>query len=103
MAYTPEAWQDLEAKVLKGPIMEKGVIQFVRFFMSGAVDCQVDGQGRILIPPNLREHAFLNKDILFVGMMTWIELWDVGQWNRVAPQDGSQIDEMRQTMSRLGW
>lgn len=102
VAYPPDEWRSLEEKVLKYPSMNKSVNQFLRFYISGAVDCAVDGQGRILIPANLREHATLNKEVLFVGLLNKIELWDVQQWGLAFPRDEAQIGEIRQAMAQLG-
>ncbi|MBI4715306.1 MAG: division/cell wall cluster transcriptional repressor MraZ [Nitrospirae bacterium] len=102
VAFPPEEWRVLEDKVLKFPSMNQHVSKFLRFFISGAEPCPVDGQGRILIPPTLRRHAALNKEVMFVGLLNKIELWDVAQWNQTFPRDETQIQEIRQAMADLG-
>jgi MraZ protein len=100
VAYPPRAWQELEEKVLKYPSMHPHVSYFKRFFISGAVDCALDAQGRILIPPSLREHAALSKEVLFVGLLDKIEIWDVERWNQSIPREG--MEEIRKAMADLG-
>ena len=51
------------------------------FFFSGAFFTEVDKQGRILIPPSLREYAGLNKEVTILGAATRAEIWDISRWN----------------------
>jgi len=60
-AYSLEEWSNLEAKLRSLPFTDKDVRAFVRFFFAGAAEVEVDKQGRILIPQNLREYAGLEK------------------------------------------
>ena len=59
--------------------------RFRRLYLSAAVECEIDKQGRILIPPGLREHAELDKDVLWAGMGRTAELWAKEHW-RAAQQ-----------------
>ena len=74
------AWDRLEETVQALPLSKSRGIQ--RFFFSGAVDVETDKQGRILIPPPLREHAGLTKDVTFIGTSTRVEIWDTERWTR---------------------
>ena len=61
--------------------------------MAGAVECEIDKQGRILIPQVLRNFAKLNKDVLLVGVGTKIEIWDKDIWEQNETNDIEQIAE----------
>jgi MraZ protein len=50
--------------------------------MGGAVDCPMDGQGRILIPQSLRSHARIDKDVILIGMLTKVEIWSKEVWEQ---------------------
>jgi MraZ protein len=66
-----------------------------RLYVSGAVECDIDDSGRILIPPSLREHANLQKEVLWAGAGKYAELWDKAAWK----QQLEITDEQRQDMS----
>lgn len=55
-----------------------------RVIFAPAMECAMDKQGRVLIPPTLRDHAGLGKDIIFIGMQRKIEVWDAAVWSKVS-------------------
>ncbi len=71
--YDNEEWKRFEEKLRSLPITNKEARQFVRFFLAGATEAEVDKQGRILIPNVLREFAELTKDVVLVGVGSRIE------------------------------
>ena len=68
--YPPDAWQAFEEKLQSLPLTNKNSRQFARFFLAGAASCEVDKQGRILLPQVLREFAGLEKEVVMVGLPT---------------------------------
>ncbi|SFA80253.1 MraZ protein [Acetitomaculum ruminis DSM 5522] len=78
--YQKNEWKVFEEKLKKLPLTKKSSRQFVRFFMAGACECDVDKQGRVLIPVNLREYANIDKDIVIVGVINKIEIWNQQTW-----------------------
>ena len=55
---------------------------FARFFLAGAISVEVDKQGRILLPSNLREFAQLDKDVILAGVGSRVEIWNKDVWDK---------------------
>jgi len=70
--------------------------------MSGAVDCNIDGQGRVLIPPTLREYAKLEKDIVLAGMLKNIEIWSKDRFEERMKLAAAEIDKCADFIADLG-
>ena len=81
-AYPMRAWEDLEAKIAALPQFDTNVVAFRRRYLSAAVECDLDKQGRILVPPSLRDHAGLVKEVLWAGMGQTAELWSRERWSQ---------------------
>lgn len=78
--YSLKEWAVLEEKLKKLPLTSKEARTFLRFFFAGASECEVDKQGRVLIPQNLREYAGIQKEVFIIGVMTRIEIWSEDNW-----------------------
>jgi len=89
--YPLEEWEKLEKKISGLPMMQKEVKDFMRFLLSSATECELDKQGRILIPPPHREHAMVTKNVMLVGIIDKIEIWDTGTWEARNSQNGDTI------------
>ena len=99
-AYSLNEWANFEEKLKALPLAQKNARNFVRFFLSGAVECEIDKQGRFLIPSNLREAAKLEKDAVIVGVGTRLEIWDKEKW--VKCDEEISADEIAENMTMLG-
>jgi MraZ protein len=100
--YSVEEWSVLEAKLKTLPLTSKDARAFVRFFFSGATECEVDKQGRILVPGNLRDYAGLEKDVAVIGVATRVEVWDSEKWNNYNGDDNIGPDAIAEKMEALG-
>ncbi len=78
--YPLQEWAMLGQKLKALSFTKSDARAFMRFFFSGAVECEVDRQGRILIPNNLREHARLKRDVVVIGVSTRVEIWSQEVW-----------------------
>jgi MraZ protein len=76
VAYTLPEWIAFEERLSKLPQFDRAVQKLKRIYVSGAVECEIDDSGRILIPPTLREYAKLKKEVLWAGQGKYAELWD---------------------------
>ena len=79
-AYPMDEWEILEQKLKKLPLTKKDARAFTRFFFSGAVECEVDKQGRINIPGPLRNYAALEKECVVIGVSNRVEFWAEDKW-----------------------
>ena len=91
--YPLEEWEKLEDKIRNLPTMKKEVKDFMRFLLASATECELDKQGRVLIPPALREHAGIAKNVMLVGIIDKIEIWDAKAWEARNTQNGDKINE----------
>ena len=92
-------WQAFAEKLRSLPMIDKEVRQFTRFFLAGAT-CEVDKQGRILIPSVLREFADITKDAVLIGVGSRIEIWSKDRWEgTVTYQD---MEDISKHMVELG-
>ena len=101
--YTKEDWQKFEENLRTLPLTNKDARKFTRFFLAGAAEMEVDKQGRILIPSVLREFAALEKDVVFVGVGSRIEIWNRAGWDESISGYDDDMDEVAENMDSLGF
>jgi MraZ protein len=91
--YPLEEWERLEEKIKTLSMIKQEVKDFRRFLLSSATECELDKQGRILIPPSHREHAGITKNVMLVGIIDKVEIWDATAWEARNSQNGDKIGE----------
>ena len=97
-AYPVREWEQLELALSKRNPLEPGVKTLMRLYVASAQECPLDKLGRLVIPPSLRAHAGLDKDVVWAGMVKVIELWSREGWARAqeeARREASSADVMR--------
>ncbi|MCC6712091.1 MAG: division/cell wall cluster transcriptional repressor MraZ [Candidatus Dadabacteria bacterium] len=99
VAYPLREWNEIERKVSELPQFKQEVISFLRYLMGGAVDCPLDGQGRVLIPQSLRNHARIDKELIMIGMLTRIEIWAREVWEE--EEQARAYDEFKKSRDIL--
>lgn len=99
--YPREEWSNLEIKLKSLPFTKADARAFVRFFFSGASECELDKQGRILLPPNLREYAGLDKDVVVIGVSNRVEVWSEGGWRVYSNRAGEAYEEIAEKIVGL--
>lgn len=100
--YSKNEWNTFETKLKDLPLTNPNARNFIRFFFSGATECELDKQGRINIPQNLRDYASLNKELLIIGVSTRVEIWDKEKWNTYMSSENMDVNEIAIQMSNLG-
>lgn len=101
-AYPMQEWLELEKKVASLSQFAEEVKALQRVFVSAAVECPPDKQGRILVPPSLREYAALEKDVVIVGMTRRIEIWSRERWNMVFQSAQQRLEGLSAKLAELG-
>ena len=93
LIYPKDKWEIMEEKLAALKITSKSARIVKRLLLGSAVEVEVDGQDRITVPQNLRTHANLTKEILFVGQADYIEVWSVDNYNEASDCDYSEAAE----------
>ena len=96
--YTREEWNALEQKMKSLSFTKGSARAFLRFFFSGAAECEVDKQGRVLIPGNLREYAGLEKDTVIIGVSTRAEIWSKVRWDEYSARAAASYEEIAEEL-----
>lgn len=101
-AYPLKEWRQFEEKIRSQSTFRKEFRDFLRLFYSGAIECDLDSQGRILIPPPLRERAELRRDVIIVGVLNKIEIWNRERWERLVRQAAPTFEDIAAKLAELG-
>ena len=88
--YPQNGWEQLEEKLCALPLTDVNARRITRFLVSAAASCELDKQGRILVPEALRSYAGLTKEVVLCGNLGRIEIWDKAKWNEV-----NNFDDMK--------
>ena len=100
--FSQAEWNNFEEKLKTLPLTNKNARDFVRFFLSGATECEIDKQGRFLIAGNLREYAGMEKEIAIIGVGTRIEIWNKEKWKEYNSDENISADTIAENMTMLG-
>lgn len=96
--YTLEEWQTIEEKMKSLPMTKRDARKFMRMFFSGATEVELDKQGRINIPKNLREYASLTKECTVIGVSNRIEIWDRATWNNFYDESEDNFEDIAEDL-----
>ena len=100
-AYPLLEWERLEENLKRFNKFNRTVDNFKRMLFSSAQDCSIDGQGRILVHPELRERTGLGEKVLFVGMMEFFEIWNRDNFIERFTPTGDMLSEIEDELSKL--
>lgn len=99
--FAREDWRIIEEKAANLPLFNNAAITYLRYFISGAVECPIK-QGRITIPPDLREIAALKKEAVLVGELKRFEVWDKDKWEEEFQIVKDNFPKISESLSELG-
>src|SRR5690606_32752698 len=100
--YPLQEWKAIEEKMKTLSTTQADARAFVRLFFSGAVECEPDKQGRISIPPHLREHAGIQRDLYILGVSTRIEIWAREVWEEYAKKAEEAYEALAEKIIGIG-
>ncbi|RJQ66289.1 MAG: division/cell wall cluster transcriptional repressor MraZ [Desulfobacteraceae bacterium] len=103
-AYTLEGWSKVETRILAQAENSEYMRRFRRSFVGGAHECPFDKQGRVLVPPQLRSYALLEKEVVLVGVLNHFEIWskeNLDKENEAMEMDMQKV-EVRNEIAKLG-
>jgi MraZ protein len=103
-AYTFEEWKKIEDKILSLAEKSEAMRRFRRVFIGGAFELGCDKQGRILIPPTLRQYAGVKKEVVLVGVLDHFEIWDRDNWEaeNLKMEENIMEEGVRNEIAKLG-
>jgi MraZ protein len=94
-------WENIQDKLKRLSLTKSDARAFTRFLFSGAQEAQVDRQGRVLITPNLREYAHLDKEVVLIGVSTRAEIWAKSEWERYKEQADTSFEEVAEKLADI--
>jgi MraZ protein len=100
--YTKNEWAKLAEKLANLPISQANSRAFSRLMLAGAMDVEIDKQGRVVLPEYLRVFAGLKKSAIVAGLYSRVEIWDEEAWKKYKLQTENQSNEIAERMGELG-
>ena len=100
--YPMEGWHELEDKLKSLPLTQRDARAFARIFFSGASEGELDKQGRVLLPPNLRTYAHITKETMIIGVGTRFEIWDLDTWQQYNQESDKSFEQLAELMGQYG-
>ena len=101
--YPYEVWCRYEERLAELPPDNLDYQRYVRLMVSGATDCPIDNQGRMLLPAYLREHASLEREVTIAGVGKRIEIWDKALFDENQTETQENIRDVASVLADLGW
>ncbi|MEK4485016.1 division/cell wall cluster transcriptional repressor MraZ [Psychrobacillus sp. FSL H8-0484] len=96
--YPMNEWRKLEEKLKELPVTKKDARAFTRFFFSGATEVEIDKQGRINIPNNLRSYAKMDKECIVLGVSNRLEIWAKEAWENYFEESEDSFNDIAENM-----
>lgn len=100
--FSHDRWLEIEQRLTSMSQVQPEIQSIQRLLVSGAVECPFDAQGRILVPPHLREHAGLEREVTIAGVGRRIEIWDKARFDEELTRIRERGREVSAVAAELG-
>jgi len=100
--YTIDEWKKLAEKLASLPISTSNTRAFSRLMLAGAMDSEIDKQGRIILPGYLKDFAKMQKKVVFAGLYNRVEIWSEELWTIYKKQTEKDSNEIAEQLGSLG-
>jgi len=100
--YPKAEWEILAQKLAKLPLSQAKSRAFSRLMLAGAMDVELDAQGRITLPDYLKKYASLNKKVVITGLYNRLEIWDENKWKEYKERSEKESENIAETLGELG-
>ena len=100
--YSLKEWKAIAEKLSKLPINQANTRAFARLMLAGAMDVQIDKQGRVVLPDYLRKYAALNKKVIISGLYSRLEIWDEKKWKKYKNTTEKSSGEIAEKLGEIG-
>lgn len=100
--YPKNSWNELAEKLAKLPISQAGSRAFSRLMLAGAMDVNLDKQGRINLPDYLKQYAGLKKKVIVTGLYNRLEIWDQEVWEKYKSGTEKNSGDIAEALGELG-
>lgn len=97
--FPQSSWQRLQAQLAHLPLTRSDARAFMRFLLAGAAEVEPDRQGRIGVPPPLREHAALEREAVVVGVGDRVEVWSQGRWASYSSEAAEAFERIAEELA----
>lgn len=94
-------WESIAGEVISGSFIDKNIRDTSRFLVGSATEIKTDSQGRFIVPQALFEHAQLEEDVVFIGLVNWIEVWSKKLWEERVKYLQNNSEKIAQELSKI--
>lgn len=100
--FPKEEWDKLASKLASLPLGQSNSRAFARLMLAGAMDVELDKQGRVVLPEYLRQYAGIKKQVAIAGLYNRLELWDADVWEAYKKQTETDAGDIAEKLGELG-
>lgn len=101
-AFPIPEWEIFENTLMTEGRKQKGLARLMRYIVGSVAECALDKQGRILLPPHLRTEAGLEREVVLVGMLSHVEIWDRPSWEKENQATSENFEEFDEQFAEMG-